>query len=424
MRVFSKVTGALLTTSQDSLLLVTHVAIREGANGRLIDDQTAAGIEQWCRYFDRVTYFGIADAAKENASSAAWVSIAETSAAGRCDLKALPRAYGIASMARSFRDVRNALREAVASHRHLCFTLGTLIGDWPAVAAQEAVRQGRGYSAWFDTVQPSVFANKLEKVSGAKRLIGSAMVPLIERGNRYLLQHSSVALLQGRDTFAYYARWASDPHCTYDTHTHVSDQISPQDLAQKMARVRSGAPIKIVYVGRAAAMKGTTDWLDVLDRLRAAGVPFEATWVGDGPELEVMRARCAGSPLGQHVNLPGFEGDRQAILRRMREADLMLFCHKTAESPRCLIESLVCGCPIVGYETPYPVGLAEAHGGGAFVPKDNVPALADLLGQLHMDRERLAQLIAAAAESGRGYNEDAVYAHRAELMRRPPYKVV
>ncbi|WP_156349057.1 MULTISPECIES: hypothetical protein [unclassified Sphingomonas] len=35
-----------------SLLLVTHVFVRQGPRGVQIDDQTAAGIAQWRRHFD------------------------------------------------------------------------------------------------------------------------------------------------------------------------------------------------------------------------------------------------------------------------------------------------------------------------------------------------------------------------------------
>ena len=41
------------------------------------------------------------------------------------------------------------------------------------------------------------------------------------------------------------------------------------------------------------------------------------------------------------VALPGFIRDRSAILKVLREAQVFVFCHKTPESPRNLIEALV-----------------------------------------------------------------------------------
>lgn len=401
-----------------SLLLVTHVPIRQGPNGPQIDDQTAAGIAQWCRHFDRVTYYGIAsDEASAGSSSTAWVDTHQGILGERASLIALPRAYGIGRMAREYRAVRARLRSAIAEHRHLCFTVGNIIGDWPAVGALEAVRQQRRYSAWIDRVETFVIRNKVAH-SPPKRVAAEILLPMTQGVVRHILRHSSVALLQGGDTFDHYAAWSSHPHCTYDTHTHVADQIQPGALGEKQARVLSGAPLEIVYVGRAAAMKGPFDWIETLERLRARGIAFRATWVGDGPDLAAMQARVTRSGLGDAIELAGFEDRREVLLQGLRESDFLLFCHKTPESPRCLIEALVAGCPIVGYETAYPRGLVQARGGGVFAPQNDVVALAERVVRLHEDRPALAKLIADAAASGEQYNEDAVYAHRAELMKQ------
>jgi len=102
----------------------------------------------------------------------------------------------------------------------------------------------------------------------------------------------------------------------------------------------------------------------------------------------------------------------------MADSDILLFCHKTLESPRSLVEALVCGCPLVGYGSAYSAGLVAQLGGGTFVAMHDAPALADKVVELHENRAALADLVAAAAGSGRLYNEDSVYAHRANLMKR------
>lgn len=412
-----------------SLLLVTHVSIRRGRAGPEIDDQTAAGIAQWCRAFDQVTYVGLEeDSGAVQATSTHWVEIAALPCAARCRVLALPRGYRLGDMARHRRAVMGLLRREIAAHSHLCFTLGGLTGDWPALAAAEAIRQNRSYSAWLDRVEPQIVEREMKEASLKRRLFWRVALPLFERRMHHLLAMSAVALLQGRDTFDYYAPFAANPHCTYDTHTSTADQIGAEELAAKEARILSAGPLSILYVGRAAAMKGPSDWLDVLETLRRASVPFRATWIGDGPELGGMKARIAAAGLAHQVTLHGFESDRTVLLRAMRESDVLLFCHKTPESPRCLIEALVSGCPLVGYETAYPKGLVEERGGGLFAPQDDVAALSGRLVALHRDRPLLARLVRAAAASGQLYNEDAVYAHRAALMKRagrtltPPWR--
>lgn len=398
-----------------SLLLVTHVPMREGPNGLQIDDQTLAGLVQWCKYFTRITFLGVLNPAA-GGSSTAWKDTNIGIVGERVNLIALPHAYRADKMARHFAAVRARLANAIRDHRHLCFTLGAIIGDWPAVAAFEALRQGRAYAAWIDRVEPYIIENKLAG-QRVKRSVAKALMPLPQAMIRYLLRKSRVALLQGGDTYAYYARSAPAPHCTYDTHTSIDEQISPQAIKMKLDHVLSGAPLRIIYIGRAAAMKGPFDWLDTLARLRAMNVAFKARWIGDGPDIDAFRQRAAALGLRDHVHIPGFESRRAVLLDAMRQSDLMLFCHKTPESARCLVEALVCGCPIVGYGTDYPRDLVATRGGGLFAPQDDSNSLALRLKRLDGDRRELAALIEAAACSGSLYNEDAVYAHRANLMR-------
>ncbi len=395
----------------NSLLLVTHVLVRQGPNGPQIDDQTAAGIAQWRRYFDKVTYVGIGDDVHAGGSSTVWVD-----APPGAQLIGLPKAYRLPAMARAYRSVRRQLADAIATHEHLCFTIGGLVGDWPALAAIEAIRQKRKYAAWLDRVEPPIIRNRLAGRPFPIRIAAEATFPITEAYSRHILKHSSIALLQGMDTYNHYAASAPAPHCTYDTHTHVADEISADAITAKQARITSGSPLEIVYVGRAAAMKGPDDWLGALELLARNDIPFNATWYGDGPDLARMQARVEASGLSASIRLAGFEGDREVLLSALRASDLLLFCHKTPESARCLVEALVCGCPLIGYGTDYPKGLIAQHGGGSFVPHDPA-SLAAHLTELHADRPTLANMVAQAAASGKLYNEDSVYRHRAELMR-------
>ena len=397
-----------------SLLLVTHVHVRQGPRGWQVDDQTAAGIAQWCRHFDAVTFVGIGiDDAGDAFSSSVWADLEGVHPGLR--VIALPYGYSVGGTWRHWRGVRAVLAREIGAHRHLCFTLGNVVGDWPALGAWEAVRQGRRFAAWIDRVEPFVIRTRF---AGApvKRLLAEATMPFTQGVLRYLLRRSAVALLQGGDTFDWYAGAAGDPHCTYDTHTRADDAIAADVLAAKRARVLAGGPLRIVYTGRAHGMKGPWDWLDVVQGLVARGVPVVARWLGDGPLLDEMRAAVAARGLDGVVALPGY-ADKAGVMAALAEADLLMFCHKTPESARCLIEALVRGCPIVGYDGGYPRGLVAAEGGGAFVPLGDVAGLVATVAGLHADRAGLAGLIGAAAASGQRYDEDTVYAHRAGLMK-------
>ena len=95
----------------------------------------------------------------------------------------------------------------------------------------------------------------------------------------------------------------------------------------------------------------------------------------------------------------------------------MLFTHVTPESPRCLLESLACGTPIVGYQSKYAEDLVKEFGGGMFVPIKDWKQLGDLLSTLSKDRQRLSQLIKEAAENGTRFNDQAVFHQRSEFAQ-------
>jgi glycosyltransferase involved in cell wall biosynthesis len=402
----------------DSLLLVTHVPLKKSGERLLIDDQTALGLAQWAKHFDSITFCGILSRESEKAQpSTSWVDIAQLDFASRCKLIALPNAYSIRGMASSFHQASKLLAGEVGRHRFICCTIGGLVGDWAAMTAFRCALQRRQFSVWFDSVAPAIVRGGLDSAAFTRKMKVAVLLPLMELYHRFLLKRSRVALLQGGDTMNYYSQWAPDPQCIYDTHTTTAHEIKKDDLDRKLVRIRSREPLSLLYVGRAVDIKGPFDWLFVLKRLTDAGIPFRARWLGDGPCLEEMRKRAAAYGLGDAIELPGFVGDRDTVYAAMKSSDILLFCHKTLESPRCLIESLVSGCAIVGYGTNYPVDLVKKHGGGAFSDQHDCQSLAEIVIALNNDRQRLAEIVEQAAITGRDYNEDKVYAHRASLMR-------
>lgn len=117
------------------------------------------------------------------------------------------------------------------------------------------------------------------------------------------------------------------------------------------------------------------------------------------------------------VITPGFVEDQAEILKTLRRAHIFLFCHKTPESPRSLIEALVSATPIVGYDSAYPRDLVADHGGGKFAPINDTTALRDVVIGLATDRLELEKLIAQAALAGQPFSDEDVFKHRSDLIK-------
>ncbi|MBN9449107.1 MAG: glycosyltransferase [Bosea sp.] len=399
------------------LLLVTAVRLRRGPNGLQLDSQTCAGICRWAEHFNHVAFAGILlETEQEDGTTADWVDVASLPCAAQLTFHALPMAYRVGAFARTYRATRKLLADAIRQADSLCFTLGYVIGDWAAIAALEAHAQGRRYAVWFDRVEHEVIRNLLPSLPLKRRVKEQAMLLAMGPYHRLLTRRSSLALLQGMDTFNAYSAFSTNPACVYDVHTLAEDFASAPAIAEKIARIESGAPLRLVYIGRAAEMKGPIDWLEAIAGARSRGVELEAEWLGDGPLLDAMRQRATALGIADCISFAGHVGDREVVLSRMRQADIFLFCHKTPESPRCLIEALVCACPIVGYAGAYPAGLLARGGGGLLSPLNDPAALADALARLHGDREGLARLVREAAATGRCFDEEKLYGERAGLI--------
>lgn len=401
------------------LLLVTHVRLRPGPSGLAIDDQTAAGLVRWAEHFEAVTFAGIRlDAEKEDSTSVRWVDIAALPCADRLRVLDLPMAYRIGAFARTYGPTRRLLAREIRAADHLCFTLGYLTGDWGAVAAIEAKAQKRRHAVWFDRVEHEVLRRALPSMPAKRRLKEQATLLVMAPFHHRLVRAADLGLFQGRETFDAFAPHASNPALVYDVHTSAEDMASADAIAAKAAEIGAGAPLRILYAGRVAEMKGPLDWLEALAGAARRGVSFHAEWMGDGPMLDAMIARAAALGIADRVHFAGHVADRARLLAALREAHLFLFCHKTPESPRCLVEALVSACPIVGYDGAYPAGLLDDAGGGRLSPRDDAEALGATLHALDRDRPALAAMVAAAGTRGRHFDEETLYAERAALIAR------
>lgn len=405
----------------DSVLLVTAVPLKRVGGRICLDDQTCDGLERWGENFAHLTYAGIEvppGAEGPTGSSTTWRPVRDLRCANRLAMVMLPEAYRLGAFSRHYAATRAVLGDRIGASRYLCFTLGALVGDWGGIAALEAIARRRAYAVWFDRVESEVIRRTLSGERLRRRVKETVSLPLMERYHRYLIRRSALGLFQGQDCFRTYAPHATRPFCVYDTHTTREDRIPADALQAKCAALRRGEPLRLLYAGRASAMKGPLDWLDAVAAARRAGIRLTATWLGDGPLLDAMRARVAAEGLGDCVSLPGFEGDRGRLLRAMREAHLFLFCHTTPESPRCLVEALVCGTPLVGYGSPYSEHLVGLDGGGMLAGLGDASALARIIITLDKFRDRFATITEAAARTGHRFDAETVYGERAHLLKK------
>lgn len=404
-----------------SLLLVLPVPLRVVRGRYGLDEQTCDGLIRWTEHFDRVVMAVPVLPEKQTLEAATkdtWRAIEDLPVVDCIELVPLPYAYKPIIFIQEYRRIRKLLSTKIQECEYLCFAPCVWIGDWGGVAASEAIRLKRSYAVWSDRVEYEVTRRLLKQESLKNQIKETLTLPITERYIQNLIRKGEVGLFQGQDCYTAFSPLNPNSHCVYDVHTQKSDQISPDRLAAKLDRVRQNEPLNLCYVGRAVEMKGGLDWIEIIHQLHERGMKFKATWLGDGELLDNMKALAEKLGVADLITFGGFVSDRAFMLDTMQKHDLFMFCHKTPESPRCLVEALVSGLPIIGYDSPYPRGLAAQRGGGMFTPLNNKAALADQILELDRDRTRLRDLIEQAAASGELYDEETVFQHRSDLIKK------
>lgn len=402
-----------------NLLLVLPVPFRVQGNQLLFESQACNGLEQWADNFGSVIVVApvIPESLAQANTTIVWQDTQTLAHPERFEFVPLPWAYSTKDFLLCYNPVRTTLAKLIKRSHYLQFAIGGLMGDWAAIAALEAKRQGRAYAIHTDRVEHLVIKNTTQTAPLKTRLKATLVAPIMEGYHKHIIKHCALGLWHGNDCYKAYSPFCANSHLIHDVHTKSSDIISPQALSIKAQRVKTDQTIRICYAGRLEAMKAPLDWVKAIETALKWGVKLHATWIGDGSLFEQTQAMIAQRGLRNAIELIGFESNHQQVLQKIRNSHLMLFTHITPESPRCLMESLTCGTPIIGYESHFASDLVKDFGGGMFVPVKDWKQLGEVLLELASDRQQLSQLIQQAAKNGSRFHDQAVFQERSNLIK-------
>lgn len=397
-----------------TLLIYAPVPLYEH-DGRLhVEEQACNGLRLWAENFGRVI---VMMPVSPTRPKGVWVpvdTLGKTLA--KIQIEPVPTAYRPLEFLRVLPAMRRRIRSLIDQADYLSFSIGGLFGDWGTVASLEAHRMGRPFAVWTDRVESEVVRRTANQGPFKSRLRARLYHRPMAWLERFVIRRSSLGLFHGKETYDTYAPFSSNPRIVHDVHYSRDDHIDAAALAAKIVACAQG-PLRICYAGRADPMKGPLEWIEAIEKLAAENIDFQAVWLGDGDLFPRFRSRIQASGLADRVSAPGFVTDRAKVIETIRDSHVFLYCHKTPESPRCLIEALISGCPIVGYESAFATDLVSSNGGGLFVSNGDTTGLAGLLVELGRDRTKLAELIDAAAKDGGPFDDVSVFRHRSELIK-------
>jgi glycosyltransferase involved in cell wall biosynthesis len=124
--------------------------------------------------------------------------------------------------------------------------------------------------------------------------------------------------------------------------------IGGKNFYPKKGRNRSGN-FKIIYVGRLDIGKNLEKWIDLACELHKDLADIEFDIFGSGALDEALRLRIEKLNASNYIFLRGFRKDIENVYR---EADLLLFLSENESFGNVVVESVLCGTPVIASDIP------------------------------------------------------------------------
>ena len=189
----------------------------------------------------------------------------------------------------------------------------------------------------------------------------------------------------------------------------LPDWDMPCDGTPPVRQPNLANPLRVLFNGRILHLqKRVLDLPEISRRLAQAGAPVQITIAGDGPDLPQLRDELGR---GTHVTCrllpPLAPWDMPA---RLDEHDVFLQLSEFEGASVSLMEAMIAGLVPVVTQTASGTELLENGRNAILCPVGDVAAIADALGDLAKNRERLPQLGSEAFTTARDYLKKLDYA--------------
>lgn len=171
-----------------------------------------------------------------------------------------------------------------------------------------------------------------------------------------------------------------------DTTRFSPDQRS---LEWRRARGIGDDEVVISFVSRLVREKGLDVFAEVVEGLRARGVPCRCLVVGDGPARQEMEARLPEATFTGHL-----EGE--ALARAYASGDVFLFPSDTETFGNVTLEAMASGLPTICADATGSSTLVDDERTGLLAPSGNTRTFLDATARL-VTRTRLRRRMGRAA---------------------------
>jgi glycosyltransferase involved in cell wall biosynthesis len=191
----------------------------------------------------------------------------------------------------------------------------------------------------------------------------------------------------------------------------IIPNVANEVFVPALKRAKSNGKTRLVLVAIWNYPKNPMLFIEALLRLSPAELDqFTITWIGDGSQMEEVRAAAESNNLDL-IDFLGMQ-PKTIVAKNLQEADYLIHPTDAENLPCIIIESLSCGTPVISMDVNGIPELIDEHN-GILVPVKDLDALtAALRSTLEQSKFDRAQIAAAGADQ---YSAEAIGTRYFEL---------
>lgn len=183
--------------------------------------------------------------------------------------------------------------------------------------------------------------------------------------------------------------------------------LDPMFVSSK-PRDANGEAFRILYVGRLSNEKGVYHLVEALSLLSQKNDSrWTATFVGDGPEYDRLKALVARLGLVNKVQFAGHVPHNLQLGRYFENADVFVLPSLTEGVPHAMLEAMGMGLPVIATEVGGVPGVLKHGTNGLLIAAKDTVALAESIAMLRSDCNLSANLAAAGSQTALEYTFEA-----------------
>ncbi len=193
----------------------------------------------------------------------------------------------------------------------------------------------------------------------------------------------------------------------------VDDCVIEGKIAKAKAKFDSDIPFRICQVGMMEHLYKAPDVLiDAVGICIKKGFNVELVLVGDGRFRPQLEEQAKKSGIADKVKFLGKLAPGQAIYDELDKSDLYVLPSRQEGLPRTVIEAMARGVPCIGSNVG---GFPELLDPGDVVPSGNAKLLAEKIGSVISDIERLKRMAKRNLQTVDNYRSDVLNKRRIEF---------